>query len=223
MILLTAALAAAVTFPATSNTRITIEIGAGDVRVVAASRTDIEVRAERATATADGDRIVIRSDDAAGPLNREARASVDLSVPAAVTIEAIRIVDGSLTLTGLTGSVGADVRQGSIRATNVSGVMRLETGFGDVVVEGAHLTAGGLLRLRAFNGDVRLALASKPEHARVLALTFNGRIDSDLPLARRESFGPKFAEGTFGRGEPVISIDSVTGNVSISVAPSRRR
>ena len=223
MTLMAAVLAAAVTFPVTPTTRITVDVGAGDVRVMGAARADVEVRAERATASADGDRIVIRSEDADGPLNRQARATVNLSVPPTVVIESIRIVDGSLTLEGVTGTVGADVRQGSIRAANVAGVMRLETGFGDVIVDGARLVADGLLRLRAFNGDVRLTLASRPDHARVLALTFNGTIETDLPLTRRESFGPKFAEGTFGRGEPLISIDSVTGNVSITVAPSPRQ
>jgi hypothetical protein len=215
--------AAAVTFPATPHTTIAIDAGAADVKVVGAERADISVEAERASASLEGDRILIRSDDAGRAPDREQRARIELSVPAGIAIERIRIVDGQLTLNGLRGRVSADVRQGSIRAADISGVVRLETGFGDVVVEHGRLSAGGLLRLRAFNGDVRLGLGGRPDNARILALTFNGTIESDLPLTSRESFGPRFAEATFGSGEPVISLDSVTGNIRISAAASPRR
>lgn len=216
-------LAASFTFPVTARTTITIEAGAADVKIVGSKRADVEVEAERASASLDGDRIVLKTDDAGGAPNRSARAKLELKVPEEVAIDAIRIVDGQLTLESLRGRVAADVRQGEIKGADLSGVVRLETGFGDVVVERARLVDRGLLRLRAFNGNVRLALAHQPENARILALTFNGRIESNLPLHRRESFGPRFAEGTFGSGEPVISLDSVTGNITITVAASPRR
>lgn len=216
-------LAASLTFPVTARTTITIDAGAADVKVVGSKRADVEVEAERASTSVDGDRIVVKADDAGAAPNRRARAKVELKVPEDVAIDAIRIVDGQLTLESLRGRVAADVRQGEIRGIDLSGVVRLETGFGDVVLERARLVEHGLLRLRAFNGNVRLGLARQPENARILALTFNGRIESTLRLRRRESFGPRFAEGTFGSGEPVISIDSVTGNITITVAASPRR
>lgn len=215
--------AAAMTFPVTPRTTVTIEAGAAEVNIVGSARADVEVTVKGGTASLEGDRIVVRTDDAGGPPNREARATVDLNVPEDLAIDGIRIVDGQLTLRGLRGRVAADVRQGGIRAADLSGVVRLETGFGNVVVERARLVEKGLLRLRAFNGDVRLELAHQPENARILVLTFNGRIESNLPLHRRESFGPRFAEATLGSGEPVISLDSVTGNITISAAASPRQ
>lgn len=221
--MLVALVAAALTFPATARTTIAIEAGAADVKVVGSARSDVEIQLERAAATAEGDRIVVRSEDATGTPNREARARIELSVPHAIAIESIRIVDGQLTIQGLHGRVAADVRQGGVRATDLSGVVRLETGFGDVIVERARLDPGGLLRLRAFNGNVRLVLAGQPVNARILALSFNGTIESNLPLHRKESFGPRFAEATFGTGEPVISLDAVNGNITITAAPAPRR
>ena len=79
------------------------------------------------------------------------------------------------------------------------------------------MTPGGLIRLRAFQGDVALTLESTPPDARILATTFNGRITSDIPLNAKDQFGVRFAETTLGRGEPVISIDVVTGNIEIRV------
>jgi hypothetical protein len=216
-------IAAALTFPVTPRTTIAVEAGAGDVTIAGSERSDVEVQLERATATVDGDRILVRSEDAGAEPRRDARARIRLMVPHGITIDGVRIVDGQLTIEGLDGRVSADVRQGGVRASDISGVVRLETGFGDVVVERARLSAGGLLRLRAFNGNVRLTLESRPVNARILALSFNGRVESNLPLQRRESFGPRFAEATFGTGEPVISLDAVNGNITITAAPSRPR
>jgi hypothetical protein len=42
----------------------------------------------------------------------------------------------------------------------VSGTLRLEAGIGSVTITDARLSENGLLRLRSFNGDVRLSLAA---------------------------------------------------------------
>ena len=73
----------------------------------------------------------------------------------------------------------------------------------------------GLLRLRAFNGDVRLTLAGRPPDARILALALNGTITSQIPLTMKDTWGPRWGEATLGRGEPVISIDVISGRIEI--------
>ncbi|HEX2339182.1 MAG TPA: hypothetical protein VHI98_01765 [Vicinamibacterales bacterium] len=151
-----------------------------------------------------------------GAMDRTVRTKIAARVPAAATFDAVKLRDGRLTIDGLSGAITADVRHGGIRASRVRGRVRLETGFGDVTVESATLDEGGLLRLRAFNGDVRLTFARIPVDARILALTFNGKIQSDIPLARREGFGPRFGETTLGKGEPVVSIDVITGDIVIA-------
>jgi hypothetical protein len=151
-----------------------------------------------------------------GAMDRSVRTRIVIRTPADATFEAVRLLDGRLTLEALSGAVNADVRQGSIEATRVGGRLRLETGFGDVNVKSATLDAAGLLRLRAFNGTVRLTFARTPADARILALTFNGKIQSDIPLARKEAFGPRFGEATLGKGEPVVSIDVITGDIIIT-------
>ena len=153
-----------------------------------------------------------------GAMNRAVRTKIVVRAPAAATFDAVRLLDGRLTIEGLSGAITADVRQGGIRASRVRGRARLETGFGDVAVDAATLDEGGLLRLRAFNGNVRLTFARTPADARILALTFNGTIQSEIPLARREAFGPRFGEATLGNGEPVVSIDVITGDIVIASA-----
>ena len=77
------------------------------------------------------------------------------------------------------------------------------------------MSPDGLLRLRAFNGDVRLTLAERPADARILALALNGDIRSDIPLTMKDTWGPRWGEATLGKGEPVISLDVVTGTIEI--------
>ena len=68
-----------------------------------------------------------------------------------------------------------------------------------------------MLRLRAFNGDVRLTLVERPADARVTTLGPNGTIASDIPLTMKDTWRPRWGEATLGKGEPVIGIDVVTG------------
>ena len=65
--------------------------------------------------------------------------------------------------------------------------------------------------MRAFNGDVRLTLDEVPTDARVMALALNGTISSDIPLTMKDTWGPRWGEATLGKGEPVVSIDVITG------------
>ncbi len=71
------------------------------------------------------------------------------------------------------------------------------------------------MRLRAFNGDVRLIRAGRPRDARVMALALNGTIRSDVLLTRKDTWGPRWGETTLGTREPVISIDVITGAIQI--------
>lgn len=142
-------------------------------------------------------------------------SDVTLDVPTAVDLSDVQIAEGRLELRRLSGRVRAQIRRGPISASRVTGTVRLETVIGDLDVSEARAVPGGLLRLRTFNGDLRLRFAEAPTHARVMALALNGAIQSTLPLTVKDGWGPRFAEGTFGRGEPVVSLDVVTGTITI--------
>jgi DUF4097 and DUF4098 domain-containing protein YvlB len=207
---------------------LTVDIRIGDVRVEGERRDDAEITIERRAPTPAGlsrilvdireeeGEVLVRGVQADGGTDPALRTDVTLRVPRAARIRSVRIVEGRLSVARLAGSITADVRRGPIAAEDVQGVVRFETGIGDVTVDGARLTAGGLLRLRAFNGDIRLRLAERPADARILALALNGTIRSTIPLRMKDSWGPRWGEATLGKGEPVISLDVVTGRIEIS-------
>ena len=62
---------------------------------------------------------------------------------------------------------------------------------------------------------MRITLAERPADARILALALNGHIRSDIPLTMKDTWGPRWGEATLGKGEPVISLDVVTGTIEI--------
>ena len=219
------------TLPLPTGRTISLEITIGQVRIEADARTDAVIEIVRHAPDAEGlSRIPVQIDEseseirirvlqAEGDTRPTLRTDVTIRVPEAAIIRSIQILEGRLLLNGLKGSVTADIRRGPIEAINLQGEVRLETGIGHVIADRMRLSPGGLLRLRAFNGDVRLTLAEKPIDARILALALNGSIKSEIPLQMKDTWGPRWGEATLGKGEPVISIDVITGRIEIVVRP----
>ena len=206
---------------------ISIEVTVGNVRIDGWDKSDVEVVVERrAPDKAQLARVSVAIEDTPGWVRIRAlqtenttdpafRADVAVRVPRAALIDRVQVLEGRIAIEGFSGTLTADIRRGPIDGRTVSGTLRLEAGIGSVTITDARLSANGLLRLRSFNGDVRLSLAARPADARILALALNGHVTSDIPLTRRETWGPRWAEATLGKGEPVISLDVVTGLIEI--------
>jgi DUF4097 and DUF4098 domain-containing protein YvlB len=206
---------------------LSIEVTIGAVRIDGWDRTDAEIIVERrAPATAQLTRLPLLIDDTPDRVSVRAvqtnnttdpafRADVTVRVPRGAVIDRVQVLEGRITLEGLSGRVTADIRRGPIDGRSLSGTLRLEAGIGSVTLTDTRLSENGLLRLRTFNGDVRLSLAQRPADARIMALALNGHVKSDIPLNTRNTWGPRWSETTLGKGEPVISLDVVTGTVEI--------
>src|SRR5205814_8235700 len=128
----------------------------------------------------------------------------------------VRVFEGRVRLHILRRAGDVALQRGAIEAAGLGGRVRLDTGLGSVDVRGAELTPGGMMRLRVFNGPLRVRFAHPPANARILALTFNGAITSDIPLTMTDRFGPRFGESTIGTGDPVLSMDVVKGDISVA-------
>jgi DUF4097 and DUF4098 domain-containing protein YvlB len=202
-------------------------VTSGSVRIDGWDQPDAEIIIERrAPDRAQLARVPIAIDDTPGRVSVRAlqadnttdpayRADVTLRVPRTALIDRVQVLEGRIAIEGFGGTLTADIRRGPIDGRNVSGTLRLEAGIGSITISDARLSENGLLRLRAFNGDVRLSLAARPADARIMALALNGHVKSDIPLTRRDTWGPRWAEATLGKGEPVISLDVVTGLIEI--------
>ena len=213
--------------PLPAGKPLSIEVTVGSVRIEGADRGDAEVTIERHAPAASGlARLPIVVDDTPtragvrvtqldGGTEAALRADVIVRVPRAAALDRVQVFEGRISVSRFAGTLNADIRRGPIDGNDLSGTLRLESGIGSVVLTATRLSADGLLRLRAFNGDVRLTLAARPPDARIMALALNGAIKSDIPLTLRQTWGPRWGEATIGKGEPVISLDVVTGTVEI--------
>ena len=222
------------TVPLTPGVPIRIEATVADVTIVGSNRPDVLVEIVRHAPTSadfakypvliedrrDGLRVTVLQAPVRGNPGRDAnlRTAIAIAAPATAVFQAVRVFEGRVTLTNLTAAVDVDLRRGPVEATALAGRVRLETGIGSIDVKDSALTPGGMMRLRVFNGPLRVRFARAPANARILAVTFNGTITSDIPLTKKDQFGPRFGETTIGNGDPVMSIDVVTGDIAITVA-----
>ena len=221
------------TLPLPDGRAIDVELTIGDLQVTGWDRAEAAVEITRQAPSAavltampaaideTPERVRIRIVQPDGGTDPALRSTVVLRVPRRASLSSVRVLEGRVSLTGLSGRVTAFVARGPIEASEVSGQLRLETGIGSVVLRKARLSPDGLLRLRAFNGDVRLALAERPADARILAVALNGSVQSSVPLTMKDQWGPRFGEATLGRGTPVIALDVVTGHIEISDGQAR--
>jgi len=208
---------------------IRIDATIAEVTIVGSDRADIAIDiVRRAPASADLATYPVRIDEGVDLLrvdvtqagdgrNPALKTEIVVRAPASANFQAVRVFEGRVRLERLTTMCDVDVRRGPIEAIAVAGRVRLESGIGRIDVRDAALTPGGMMHLRIFNGPAAVRFARPPSDARILAVTFNGRITSDVPLTMKDRFGPRFGETTLGSGEPVLSIDVVTGDITIAI------
>ena len=220
--------------PLRSGLPIRIEATVADVTIVGSNRPDVLVEiVRRAPTSADLARYPVAIDDRGealritvlqapvrGEPGRDANLKTEIAItaPATAVFQAVRVFEGRVKVTNLKTAVDVDLRRGPVEAAGLAGRIRLEAGIGSIDVKDSTLTPGGMMRLRLFNGPLRVRFARLPSSARILAVTFNGTITSDIPLTKKDQFGPRFGETTIGDGDPVLSMDVVTGDIAITVA-----
>jgi len=217
------------TFALPAGRAVRLDATVADLTIVGSDRADVAVEIVRHAPSAadlakypvvvdDGPNalhiVVTQSDEGRDP---NLRTEISIAGPATAVFDAVRLFEGHVRLTNLRGACDVDLRRGPIEASGVAGRVRLESGIGSVSVRQAELTPGGMMRLRVFNGPLRVRFARPPANGRILAVTFNGSITSDIPLTTKDKFGPRFGETTIGSGDPVMSVDVVKGDITIGI------
>jgi len=145
------------------------------------------------------------------------KSTIAIGAPAGAVFQSVRVFEGRVRLSNLVRACDVVLRRGAIDGDHLAGHVRLESDLGGVDLRDVDLTPGGMVRLRVFNGPLRVRLARQPANARILAVTLNGAIASQIPLTMKDRFGPRFGESTLGTGDPVLSMDVVKGDISLTV------
>ena len=149
--------------------------------------------------------------------NRQS-AKVDYQVwlPADTNLSDIELVNGSLTIVDVTGKVTAEVINGFIKATGLSGDSKLNSVNGSVNVS-YHQGVDNFdkIAVETVNGSIKIYLPENT-NADITADTMHGSIKTAFGLtAKKNSFFGRNLRGKIGSGGSKIDLDSINGSIKV--------
>lgn len=156
-----------------------------------------------------------------GSHNNPASVEYTLTVPRTTHLDEIKLINGALDITGVSGEVRASCINGRLEAQDLSGRAKLETINGKLEAKFNQL-AGQSVELSSVNGSVNLTIPSD-SNAEIEANTVSGRISNDLGLnVNRHQMVGQSLRGELGKGGTRIKLNNVNGRVEIQHAQDGR-
>jgi DUF4097 and DUF4098 domain-containing protein YvlB len=156
-----------------------------------------------------------------GSHNNPASVEYTLTVPRTVRLDEIKLINGSLDITGVTGEVHASCINGRLEAHNLAGRAELSTINGHLDARFDQLS-GSPVELNSVNGSVELTIPSDSK-AEIEASTVSGGIDNDFGLhVNHHRVVGHDLRGELGTGGPRIKLENVNGRIEIHHASDGR-
>jgi DUF4097 and DUF4098 domain-containing protein YvlB len=218
-------------YPLDATGSIRLENVNGSVEIIAWDKAEVSLVAEKSAKTEEGlQRMHLKVESSSHRLaikteyekkwkfwdNMNAQVSYKLMVPAGASLEKIDVVNASIRVSGLKGSVKLDSVNGSIEADGLSGSGDFDTVNGSIKVAYASLAGRPDIELDTVNGSCTLTLPADAAF-QLDAETVNGRVSCDYPITLEKS-GRHDLRGTVNGGGTRIEMDSVNGGLSIARA-----
>lgn len=146
--------------------------------------------------------------------NNPASVEYTLTVPRSARLDEIKLINGSLDVTGVNGEVRASCINGRLEAHNLSGRARLSTINGRLDARFDQL-AGSSIELNSVNGSVELTIPSDSK-AEIEASTVSGNIDNDFGLhVNHHRFVGHDLRGELAGGGTRIKLENVNGRIEV--------
>jgi len=155
-----------------------------------------------------------------GSHNNPASVEYTLTVPRTARLDEIKLINGPLDITGVTGEVRASCINGELTAHDLAGHARLSTINGRLDARFDQL-AGSSVELNSVNGEVELTIPSDSK-AEIAATTVSGGIQNDFGLHVSHHFVGHNMHGELGNGGTHIKISNVNGRIEIRHAQDGR-
>lgn len=156
-----------------------------------------------------------------GSRNNPAGVEYTLTVPRTARLDEIKLINGSLDVTGVSGEVRASCINGRLEAHDLAGRAKLETINGHLEARFTQL-AGKSVDLSSVNGSVELTIPSDSK-AELEASTVSGGIENDFGLhVNRHQFVGRDLRGELGSGGTRIKLENVNGRIEIRHAQDGR-
>jgi DUF4097 and DUF4098 domain-containing protein YvlB len=156
-----------------------------------------------------------------GSRHNPAEVEYTLTVPRAVRLDEINLINGALDINGVSGEVRASCINGRLKAHDLAGRAKLSTVNGRLEAHFDQL-AGNSVELNSVNGGVELTIPSDSQ-AEVEASTVSGGIDNDFGLrVNHHRFVGHDLRGELGNGGTHIKLENVNGRIEIHHADDGR-
>ncbi len=156
-----------------------------------------------------------------GSHNNPPSVEYTLTVPRGVRLDEIKLINGSLDVTGVTGEVRASCINGRLEAHNLAGRADLSTINGHLDARFDQVS-GSSVELKSVNGSLELTIPSDSK-AEIEASTVSGGIENDFGLhVNHHSFVGHDLRGELGDGGPRIKLSNVNGRIEIRHASDGR-
>src|ERR1044072_138210 len=141
-----------------------------------------------------------------------------LTVPRKAILQSIEMVNGSIDIDGVEGSVKATSINGRVNARGLINEVRLSTINGQLVATFTQLDETKPIQLNSVNGGLTLIIPSNA-NASVRANTVHGGISNDFGLkVKHGEYVGHSMEGQIGTGGPRIKLNNVNGGIRITHA-----
>lgn len=150
-------------------------------------------------------------------------ASVEytLTVPRSARLDEIKLINGSLDVTGVTGETRVSLINGRLTARDLSGPARLSTINGHLDAR-FDSVSNSPITLKSVNGSIELVLPSD-SRAEIEASTVHGGISNDFGLGvRHHEYVGHDLHGQLGGGGTRIRLENVNGRIEIRHANDNR-
>jgi DUF4097 and DUF4098 domain-containing protein YvlB len=142
-------------------------------------------------------------------------------VPRGARLDEIKLINGSLDITGAKGELHASCINGRLEAHNLSGRTDLSTINGHLDARFDELSASSI-KLSSVNGSLEMTIPSDSK-AEIEASTVSGGIDNDFGLhVNHHNFVGHDLRGELGSGGARIKLSNVNGHIEIHHASDGR-
>jgi DUF4097 and DUF4098 domain-containing protein YvlB len=221
------------TYPLSADGRIELANINGAVHIAAWDQNEVKLDAVKRAHTADrlkdaeirvessADSISIqthyREQNEGWHRGEDNPASVEytLTVPRNARLDEIKLINGGLDVTGITGEVHASCINGKLTARGLSARVRLATINGPLDANFDRLPAAAEVELSSINGPVDLTMPSDAK-ASIEAVTVHGDIDNDFGLHTNDHrYVGHDMRGELGGGGVDIRLNNVNGPIHV--------
>lgn len=221
------------TYPLAKGGHFTLDNINGSVQVEGWDRDEVEVRAVKTAAAANGEdvdavqievdsqpsKIAVHTHYPGGP-GADVGVEYHIHVPNRVLLGKVGTVNGSVRVRGVDGGGELSSVNGDVEVTDSSGRFNAKTTNGDLHLELRHLQNGEPMDLETVNGSVSLGLPSDAR-ADIEGQNMNGDFYSEVPVTPVTLAGAlpgsRAFHGRFGRGGGPISVRTVNGGIRLFV------